>query len=64
MDKRLERLQEVLNEQAEKIEELERKIVPCEECVHVKSCRKVIILKNRTYKLIRYCSQGARKEKR
>lgn len=41
------------------IEALENKPTPCEKCVHVKSCRKVIILKNRTYKLIKYCSQGA-----
>ena len=41
------------------IEALENKPIPCEKCVHVKSCRKIIILKNRTYKLIKYCSQGA-----
>lgn len=41
------------------IEALENKPIPCERCIHVKSCRKVIILKNRTYKLIKYCSQGA-----
>ena len=41
------------------IEALENKPTPCEKCIHVKSCRKVIILKNRTYKLIKYCSQGA-----
>lgn len=39
-------------------EALENKPTPCEKCIHVKSCRKVIILKNRTYKLIKYCSQG------
>lgn len=41
------------------IEALENKPTPCEKCIHVKSCRKVIILKNRTYKLVKYCSQGA-----
>lgn len=41
------------------IEALENIPTPCEKCIHVKSCRKVIILKNRTYKLIKYCSQGA-----
>lgn len=41
------------------IEALENKPIPCERCIHVKSCRKVIILKNRTYKLVKYCSQGA-----
>lgn len=45
------------------IEALENEPVPCEKCIHVKSCRKVIILKNRTYKLIRYCSQGVEREK-
>lgn len=45
------------------IEALENEPVPCEKCIHVKSCRKVIILKNRTYKLIRYCSQGAERKK-
>lgn len=44
------------------IEALEKKPTPCEKCVHVKSCRKVIILKNRTYKLIKYCSQGAERK--
>ena len=41
------------------IEALENKPTTCEKCIHVKSCRKVIILKNRTYKLVKYCSQGA-----
>lgn len=41
------------------IEALQDRPTPCEKCIHVKSCRKVIILKNRTYKLIKYCSQGA-----
>lgn len=41
------------------IEALENKPTLCEKCIHVKSCRKVIILKNRTYKLVKYCSQGA-----
>ena len=41
------------------ISALENRPTPCEKCIHVKSCRKVIILKNRTYKLIKYCSQGA-----
>jgi hypothetical protein len=41
------------------IEALENKPTTCEKCIHVKSCRKVIILKNGTYKLIKYCSQGA-----
>ena len=45
------------------IEALENKPIPCERCIHVKSCRKVIILKNRTYKLIKYCSQGAERRK-
>ena len=45
------------------IEALENKPTPCEKCIHVKSCRKVIILKNRTYKLVRYCSQGAERKK-
>ena len=40
------------------IEALHDRPTPCEKCIHVKSCRKVIILKNRTYKLIKYCSQG------
>ena len=44
------------------IEAMESKPTPCEKCIHVKSCRKVIILKNRTYKLIKYCSQGAEKK--
>ena len=44
------------------IEALENKPTPCEKCIHVKSCRKVIILKNRTYKLVRYCSQGAERK--
>lgn len=43
------------------IETLKNEPVPCEKCIHVKSCRKVIILKNRTYKLIKYCSQGVEK---
>ena len=41
------------------IEALQNKPTHCDKCIHVKSCRKVIILKNRTYKLIKYCSQGA-----
>ena len=41
------------------IEALQNEPTPCEKCIHVKSCRKVIILKNRTYKLVKYCSQGA-----
>lgn len=45
------------------IESLENKPTPCEKCIHVKSCRKVIILKNRTYKLIKYCSQGVERRK-
>ena len=45
------------------IEALENEPIPCEKCIHVKSCRKVIILKNRTYKLVRYCSQGAERKK-
>lgn len=45
------------------IEALENKPTPCEKCIHVKSCRKVIILKNRTYKLIKYCSQGVERRK-
>ena len=45
------------------IEALENKPTPCEKCIHVKSCRKVIILKNMTYKLIKYCSQGAERRK-
>lgn len=45
------------------IEALQNEPTPCEECIHVKSCRKVIILKNRTYKLIKYCSQGAERRK-
>lgn len=40
------------------IKALQNEPTPCEKCIHVKSCRKVIILKNRTYKLIKYCSQG------
>ena len=43
------------------IKALQNEPVPCEKCIHVKSCRKVIILKNRTYKLIKYCSQGVEK---
>ena len=45
------------------IEAMESKPTPCEKCIHVKSCRKVIILKNMTYKLIKYCSQGAERRK-
>ena len=67
---RFQRMKKILaipNSEAERTEEaiglaieaLENKPTPCEKCVHVKSCRKVIILKNRTYKLIKYCSQGA-----
>lgn len=41
------------------IEALQNEPIHCEKCIHVKSCRKVIILKNRTYKLVKYCSQGA-----
>ena len=41
------------------IKALQNEPTPCEKCIHVKSCRKVIILKNRTYKLVKYCSQGA-----
>ena len=37
-------------------------VVRCENCIHVKSCRKVIILKNRTYKLVRYCSNGVKRK--
>ena len=44
------------------IEALENEPIPCEKCIHVKSCRKVIILKNRTYKLIKYCSEGMEKK--
>ena len=44
------------------IEALGNAPTPCEKCIHVKSCRKVIILKNRTYKLIKYCSQGAERK--
>ena len=43
------------------IEALKNEPIPCEKCIHVKSCRKVIILKNRTYKLVRYCSQGVKR---
>lgn len=45
------------------IEALQNEPTPCEKCIHVKSCRKVIILKNRTYRLIRYCSQGVERKK-
>ena len=45
------------------IEALENEPIPCAKCIHVKSCRKVIILKNRTYKLVRYCSEGAERKK-
>jgi hypothetical protein len=44
------------------IEALENEPVPCEKCIHVKSCRKVILLKNRTYRLVKYCSQGAERK--
>lgn len=44
------------------IEALQTEPTPCEKCIHVKSCRKVIILKNRTYKLVKYCSQGAERK--
>ena len=44
------------------IKALKNEPVPCEKCIHVKSCRKVIILRNRTYKLIKYCSQGVEKK--
>lgn len=44
------------------IEALQNEPTPCEKCIHVKSCRKVIILKNRTYKLVKYCSQGAERK--
>ena len=44
------------------IEALQNEPTPCERCIHVKSCRKVIILKNRTYKLVKYCSQGAERK--
>lgn len=45
------------------IEALENEPVPCEKCIHVKSCRKVIILKDKRYKLIRYCSNGVERKK-
>ena len=45
------------------IEALENEPVPCEKCIHVKSCRKVILLKDRRYKLIRYCSKGVERKK-
>lgn len=45
------------------IEALWNEPTPCEKCIHVKSCRKVIILKNRTYKLVKYCSQGVERKK-
>ena len=44
------------------IEALQNEPTPCEKCIHVKSCRKVIILKNLTYKLVKYCSQGAERK--
>ena len=44
------------------IKALQNEPTPCEKCIHVKSCRKVIILKNRTYKLVKYCSQGAERK--
>lgn len=45
------------------IEALENEPIPCEKCIHVKSCRKVILLKDKRYKLIRYCSNGVEREK-
>lgn len=45
------------------IEALENEPVPCEKCIHVKSCRKVILLKDKRYKLIRYCSKGVERKK-
>ena len=45
------------------IEALENEPIPCERCIHVKSCRKVILLKDRRYKLIRYCSKGVERKK-
>ena len=45
------------------IEALENEPVPCEKCIHVKSCRKVILLKDKRYKLIRYCSEGVERKK-
>lgn len=45
------------------IEALENEPVPCERCIHVKSCRKVILLKDKRYKLIRYCSNGVERKK-
>ena len=44
------------------IDAIQNEPTPCEKCIHVKSCRKVIILKNRTYKLVQYCSQGAERK--
>lgn len=44
------------------IEALENEPIPCERCIHVKSCRKVILLKDKRYKLIRYCSQGVERK--
>lgn len=55
----MEYAKEVEQAQHMAIEAMENTPTPCEKCIHVKSCRKVIILKNRTYKLIKYCSQGA-----
>ena len=46
------------------IKALKNELVPCEKCIHVKACRKIIILKNRTYKLIKYCSQGVEKKEK
>jgi hypothetical protein len=45
------------------IEALENEPIPCEKCIHVKSCRKVILLKDKRYKLIRYCSNGVERKK-
>ena len=45
------------------IEALENEQITCEKCIHVKSCRKVIILKNRTYKQVKYCSHAVERRK-
>ena len=45
------------------IEALENEPTPCEKCIYVKSCRKVILLKDKRYKLIRYCSKGVERKK-
>ena len=46
-----------------KIESLQTELKSCENCIHNKNCKQVIILKNGRFKQLKFCSQFAERKK-